>query len=275
MRESFEEDYHRLEENHWWFMGRRDIILSLIKAYFQDKKDIKILEIGCSGGPLLKRLLREGYRRVFGIDLSPRAILLCKSRGVSNVLLMDGKEMGILTEKVDLLIASDVLEHIKDDKNAIREWYRVLKRGGIIICFVPAFGFLWSEHDELNNHFRRYTRKELINLFRTVEMKILRASYWNFCLFFPTLLLRTFCKLPLLNRFRFRQLREVGKVSNRVLGGLLKIENEILMRGVNFPFGISAMVVAQKTRRRIIKIASSASSFSVQWPGIALGPIPT
>jgi len=247
MRESFEEDYHRLEENHWWFMGRRDIILSLIKAYFQDKEDIKILEIGCSGGPLLKRLLREGYRRVFGIDLSPRAILLCKSRGVDNVLLMDGKEMGILTEKFDLLIASDVLEHIKDDKNAIREWYRVLKRGGIIICFVPAFGFLWSEHDELNNHFRRYTRKELIDLFHTVGMKILRASYWNFSLFFPTLLLRTFCKLPLLNRFRFRQLREVGKVSNRVLGGLLKIENEVLMRGVNFPFGISAMVVAQKT----------------------------
>ena len=185
MKIDFERKYHLLEERHWWFVGRRRIILKLTNKIFLGRQDIKILEIGCSGGPLLNLLLSQGYAHVAGIDNSKEAIRLCKERGFKNVFFMNGAKPNFESEEFDLIITSDVLEHIKDDSKAVKEWKKILKKGGFIICFVPALRFLWSKHDEDNQHYRRYTQKGLKSIFRKNHFHVVRSSYWNIALLLP------------------------------------------------------------------------------------------
>jgi SAM-dependent methyltransferase len=247
MQNDFERKYHLLEEKHWWFVGRREIILRLIKNNFPRRQDIKILEIGCSGGPLLNVLLSQGYSHIVGIDNSKEAIALCKERGFQNVFLMDGVKPHFDSEQFDVIIASDVLEHIQDDKRAVKGWQRIVKRGGIIICFVPALRILWSKHDEDNKHYKRYTKKTLEYLFRGKDYTIIRSSYWNVVLFLPILFYRFLMK-TLLSKSSTSQLRDGNNFTNILLIQLLRIENSLLSIGINYPIGVSVFVVAQKQK---------------------------
>jgi len=246
MKVDFEKKYHSVEEKHWWFVGRREIILALARKYYFDRKRIKILEIGCSGGPLLKLLVSRGYSHVVGIDNSKEAIQLCKERGFKDVFLMDGVSPQFDCEEFDLIIASDVLEHIQDDEKAVKEWKRVLKKEGIIICFVPALKALWSKHDEDNEHLRRYTKKRLENIFEKNDFKIIRSSYWNIALFLPTLFYRLLLTKTFFKKSLIHQLKESNYTVNYLLKRLLTIENFFLSIGANFPIGISIFAIAKK-----------------------------
>jgi SAM-dependent methyltransferase len=248
MQSDFENRYHLLEEKHWWFISRREIILALIKKYYHSRKRIKILEIGCSGGPLLNLLSSHGYSQIFGIDISKKAVRLCRARGFKDVFPMNGAKPHFDSGEFDLIIASDVLEHIQDDEKAVKEWRRLLKREGTIICFVPAFESLWSKHDEDNEHCRRYTKTDLEKIFVKNGLKIIRSSYWNIALFLPTLcyrfLMRTFFKQSLIH-----QLKESNYALNYLLKKILSIENFFLDIGANYPFGISFFAIAKKVPR--------------------------
>lgn len=248
MKTDFERKYHSLEEKHWWFVGRREIILAFAGKYYPDKKRTKILEIGCSGGPLLNLLLSQGYSQVVGIDNSKEAIRLCKDRGFKNVFLMDGVKPNLNNKEFDLIIASDVLEHIQEDQKAVKEWKEILKRGGVIICFVPALKILWSKHDEDNKHCRRYTKHDLIYLFKKNGFKIIRSSYWNVTLFVPALLFRYLTKI-FLKKFSISQLKQSNLLLNFFLTRMLRIENFLLNMGINYPIGISVFVIAQNHKR--------------------------
>jgi SAM-dependent methyltransferase len=248
MKSDFERKYHALEEKHWWFVGRREIILSLAGKYYPGRERTKILEIGCSGGPLLKSLLSQGYSYIYGIDNSREAIRLCKRRGLKNVFLMDGVKPNFNSEEFDLIIASDVLEHIQDDEKAVKEWKRILKRDGVIICFVPALKALWSKHDEANEHRRRYTKKDLENIFAKNDFKIIKSSYWNIILFLPTFFYRLLTR-AFLEEYSSHQLKKSNYILNFLLSKLLRIENFFLNIGVSYPIGISVFVIAKKAYR--------------------------
>src|SRR3990172_8023603 len=114
--------YHLLEESYWWFSGRRDIIYRLIKSY---KKDSEILEIGCSGGPLIEFLRKRGFKNLRGIDIDSEAIEICRQKGIDKVCLADGIETGFEDKVFDIIIASDVLEHIEREYEAVSEWHRL------------------------------------------------------------------------------------------------------------------------------------------------------
>ncbi len=249
MQSDIEKKCHMLEEKHWWFIGRREIILKFTQKNFPEKKIIKILDIGCSGGPLLKLLLSKGYSQVFGIDISRRAIQLCKERGLKNVFLRDGAASKFSSEQFDLIIASDVLEHTKDDVKALTEWKRILKNGGGIICFTPALKVLWSDHDVKARHYRRYTKKSLEFVFEINNFKIIRSSYWNITLFFPIYFFRFLLKLPFLKKFSADQLKESNFVLNFLLTQLLRLENALSGIGFNYPLGVSTFVIAQKPKK--------------------------
>jgi len=248
MKTDFERTYHSVEEKHWWFVGRREIVLKLIIRILPRRKNIKILEIGCSGGPLLKLLLSQGYSHVVGIDNSKEAIILCKKRGFKNVFLMDGVKLNFDSEQFDVIIASDVLEHIQNDKRAVKGWQRILKRGGIIICFVPALRILWSKHDEDNKHYQRYTKKDLEYLFRGKGYTIIRSSYWNVALFLPILFYRFLTRI-LASKSSANQLKDGNNFTNILLIQLLRIENALLSIGINYPIGVSVFVIAQKPKK--------------------------
>ena len=127
MKKSYESKYHNLEMVYWWFEGRRDIIFKLLHL---ENKNSKILEVGCSGGPLLNYLKQKNFNNLYGMDISLDAVNLCKKRGIKNVLVGDGSKTGFKDNSFDIIIASDILEHIKNDSLALLEWNRILKNKG-------------------------------------------------------------------------------------------------------------------------------------------------
>jgi 2-polyprenyl-3-methyl-5-hydroxy-6-metoxy-1,4-benzoquinol methylase len=247
MNRDYEEEYHRYEESHWWLRARRDIVLSLFLKLRPDRTT-RALEIGCSSGVLLRRLAREGFESVTGIDISAEAILASQKQGTTNARVMDAQRLGFSDKSFDIITASDVLEHIKDDEEALREWFRVLTPGGHLIVFVPAFRSLWSEHDVANQHHRRYRASELAAKAKAAGFTVLRTSYWNVVLFPPVALVRL--------AKRVLGWRGPGSADsffpppaapvNAGLRALLAFENKLLEMGMKFPFGVSTMMVARK-----------------------------
>jgi SAM-dependent methyltransferase len=245
MKKDYEIKYHMLEDKHWWFEARRDMIVRLLK---NDDKSVKILEVGCSGGVLIGVLRRIGYKNVLGVDISEDAIDLCKRKNMSDVFVMDATKLKFENEQFDIVITSDLLEHIKDEEMAISEWHRILKPGGKLIVFVPAFGFLWSKHDEANQHYRRYSKAQLVGILERAHFELDRSSYWNFILFFPTSLIRLLQAVLLRGKgSEDDQLIELDSVSNKVLTCLVKMENMIL-NAVNFPVGVSVFAITRKEK---------------------------
>lgn len=243
---TYQEDVQRLEDTHWWFLSRRDCIIRLIRK-LNTEKDSEILEVGCSGGPLQRLLDELGYKNVLGIDNDEQSIEVGRRRGITNIRVMDGTSMEYEDNSFDLLIASDVLEHIEDDGAALKEWNRILKPGGKAIIFVPAFRFLWSEHDEVIGHYRRYTRKELNEKLKANGFKILNSSYWIFLLFFPVALIRGIKNLLIKKQNARKNDLEtpVNPVLNSFLTSLLYFENWFIEKGIRYPAGVSVFSVSE------------------------------
>jgi len=242
MEIEYEKRYHEVETENWWFVSRRRYLLGLLKDL---PKDSLILDIGCSSGIFLKALESQGFKmeNLFGIDISEKAIENCKKNGIQNAFVMDAQKIS-LPEKFDVIVASDCLEHLRDDTQAIKNWYELLKTGGMMYVFVPAFHSLWSSHDEVNMHFRRYTNKELKGKLTTERLTVLKSSYWNFFLFLPLYLFRKIDAVLSRNTKKEGQIIG-GKRINIVLLKLLLFENRLL-KYVNFPFGVSTFCIAKK-----------------------------
>jgi len=247
MNPDYEEKYHRFEESHWWLRARRDLVLALSRQLQPDNAS-RVLEIGCSSGVLLRRFKSAGYKSVVGIDISEDAIQASHRLGSSNASVMDAQKLNFADASFDLITASDVLEHIADDVAALHEWARVLAPGGRAILFVPAFQELWSEHDLANQHFRRYRVAELAAKAQAAGLIVSRRSYWNALLFTPVAILRALRRLTrrggvgVADRF----FPPPAAPLNAALFAILTLENTLLRWGMNFPFGISAMIVARK-----------------------------
>lgn len=245
MNTDYEVKYHELEERHWWFRSRRDMVFRLIQK-LNLPPSTAILEIGCSGGPLLQRLAQQGYTNLTGIDVSETGIAVAQQKGLSNVSCMDGAHLTFPDNSFDLLIASDVLEHIEDDAQALREWNRVLRPGGQLLVFVPAFSFMWSKHDEANQHFRRYTAAQLTSLLAASNLQTTRYSYWNVALFFPAAAVRLLKRMfPGQQHLGKDDLINISPLLDRLLRWLVVTENRLLQL-FNAPVGVSVFALARK-----------------------------
>ena len=245
MNLEYELKYHQIEENYWWFQTRRDMVFRLVQD-LKLPRAAPILEIGCSGGPLLQRLRATGYTDLTGIDVSEAGIAVAQQRGIPNVSCMDGTNLAFADNSFDLVVASDVLEHIGDEAQALREWTRVLRPGGQMLVFVPAFQFLWGKHDEVNQHFRRYTAAQLAKAVGGAGLRVRRHSYWNVSLFFPTAAVRLLKRvLPKNDRPAKDDFFATPPLLNKVLSGLITAENRLL-QALNAPVGVSVFALATK-----------------------------
>lgn len=243
MQPAYETKHHQAEMSHWFLSARRHLIMQLLRSR---NKNETILEVGCASGVLLQALAQQGFSNVHGVEVSTEAINYCHERGLNNVTLTDGEKLPFPDGTFDFLISSDVLEHINQDQSALREWYRVLKPGGVALLLVPAFQFLWSDHDVVNNHFRRYAKPELLMKMKQAGFTVARCSYWNFLLFFPVSVFRIISRLRRHGSAPKDQLYSFGLL-NFLLERLLRLENYLIIHGINFPWGISIMVLATKT----------------------------
>jgi SAM-dependent methyltransferase len=167
---------YELEDTYWWFVGRRNVLRAWLARIARDlPPDPAILDIGCgTGGNAL--LLRE-FGNVTGVDCAPAALDLCRERGLSDLLLSAAEDLQVPGCSYDLVTMLEVLEHVKEDGGAVREAYRALKPGGRLLVTVPAYPWLWSEHDEALGHVRRYTRQGLRGLLTEAGFGVARMSH--------------------------------------------------------------------------------------------------
>lgn len=237
--------YRSVEERGWWFRGRRDIFYKLLQGI---DRNARILDVGCASGATMRFLEAKGFKNFYGIDISEDAINHCRSLGIKNVFVMDGARLRFQDELFDVIIASDVLEHIKDEGKALLEWSRTLKPGGVLIVFVPAFPYLWSMHDEISHHYRRYSKSTLVGALVAAHFWVSRASYWNCALFIPAFILRITQRLFFRRKDVKGASEEFYKFSlfaNTFLSKLVLLENSIA-RWIDLPFGVSVFAVAKK-----------------------------
>jgi SAM-dependent methyltransferase len=241
MEQAYEHTYHSLEQDHFWFKSRRDIILRMMRSI---SPNAKILDVGCASGLLLSDLRRVGFRtdQLYGVDISERSIKNCQTRGLKNTFVMDAQDIRF-NEKFDVIISSDTLEHLEQDQTTLNGWHDLLQPGGYLIVFVPAFSFLWSTHDVVNQHKRRYTLTDLRLKLKTAGFQIHRAGYWNFFLFFPIVMIRLLA--PLAGKPGQAGDLHALPFGNTLLFNLLKLENRLL-QSLRFPFGVSCFCLGQK-----------------------------
>lgn len=235
-----------LEENHWWFAARRAIAERIIEQLGLPP-DASILDAGCGTGGNLAMLSRHG--RVHAMELDDQARQIANAKGIARVLsgrLPD--EVPYPQGQFDLIALLDVLEHVEDDRNTVRALASLLKPGGYLLISVPAFPFLWSAHDEVHHHKRRYVAGGLRSLLDNAGLEVTYASYFNTVLF------------PLI--FGARQLGKLrsrkpgsGDLTmphpfiNRLLRAVFSSERCVLGRW-SLPFGVSALAVARKGDRQ-------------------------
>lgn len=237
---NYEDKYLKISENNWWFVSRNDLIVRLVNKYSSDK-NVKILEIGCAQGYLIERLRDIGYKNASGVDVDKGLINKAKAKGL-NVLCMDIMNNNFDDESFDLIICSDIMEHIKDEYKFVSEVKRILKRNGVAFVFVPAFMFLWSYHDEINRHYKRYKASDLKKLFSENGFEIEKLSYWNMSFFIPALVSRFIKRLFNIKKDEFYGFPEF---INSIISFILKIENR-LVEFINLPFGVSVFAVVRK-----------------------------
>lgn len=232
---------YELEDNYWWFVGRRRILTGLLDRMKLDKQ-ANILDIGCGTGINFGYL--QHYGMVTGLDMSQSAINFCWKRGFTNVVQGRAEDLNFENGTFDLITALDVLEHI-DDNKALAQFHRVLKPDGYLLLNVPAFDFLWSKHDKAVGHKRRYTRKQLINTLQSNGFVVERVSFWNFFLFPPVAVIRLVKKL--LNMRRKSDIEKLPGIVNWFLTVILNVEVWLLAR-INLPVGISLLCVAKAVK---------------------------
>jgi ubiquinone/menaquinone biosynthesis C-methylase UbiE len=232
-----------MEETYWWFVARRRLVCELIDGLAMPAKT-RLLDVGCGTGANLKAF-DESFERV-GIDVSRAALGFCQQRGLDSLVQAKIEQSGLDQGTFDLITALDVLEHVDDDMVALRELWRVSKPGGFLLITVPAFGFLWSEHDEALHHRRRYTIAELQSKLASAGFTATRISYFLATLFLPILVART-----IQNITKKRVEPQATHVIlptwlNSLIVRVLDWERRILQATWRMPFGVSIVALAQK-----------------------------
>ena len=233
----------RVQHAHWWFSARREILRERISALGL-RHGARLLEIGSGTGANLAMLSEFGS--VTGLEMSAQAIRFASELPevrTGQARLVEGRcpeALGALEGPFDLICLFDVLEHIDADSYVLSELSRLLAPGGRIMVTVPAYSWLWSEHDVKLHHFRRYTKDSLNNTFRRAGLDVARLSHFNTLLFPLAVAERIVCKL----RGRASGAVEVpGARVNSALRSVFSAERHLL-GPMNLPFGLSLLALS-------------------------------
>ena len=240
------EKMYKFEEGYWWWIGKREIVKGIINRLNSDFRTV--LDVGCGTG--LNLIYLKHYGTVIGLDLSKEALNFCKLRAAENLIQADAEKVPFKDDTFDLIIALDLLEHL-DDRDVLKEFYRVLNPNAYLIATVPAFNFMWSKHDEALHHKRRYNKAQLKDALKSNGFIIEKISYWNFFLFLPIVAMRLI-KRSVKSEEIETDAKRLPNIVNAFLTSLLKIEEYLILR-VNLPVGISLVCVGKVNKMEEIK----------------------
>jgi len=225
---------------HWWFEGKKNIIFSILKKNIS-RNDLKILDFGCGVGINTKMLSEFGSVTCF--DQSSEAIKYLKKKFNNDQKILVENNLENCNELFDLIVASDVLEHIENDEKEIKKLHKLLKPNGFFLATVPAYQFLFSVKDIKLHHKRRYNLSNFKNLILPFFNKI-KLSYYNFFLFLPITLGIIYYKL-LKNDFIDKVEKKPNKLLNYLFYKIFTSEG-IFLNKINYPCGISIIFLGKK-----------------------------
>lgn len=239
------ERFAAVEAGHFWFVGRNAILTDCMMRYFPAAKNI--LEIGCGTGFVLANT-RQIYpeAQLFGSDIFTEGLSYAKQRvPTASLFQMDACHIPYQNE-FDLIASFDVLEHIEDDQAALQQIYQACQPGGGLILTVPQHRWLWSSTDDYAHHKRRYTRAELRD---KVECAGFRVEYVGS---FVSLLLPVMLASRLLQKSADASDQmdagfKISRLTNTLLGAVMKVERWLIARGVSFALGGSLLLVARRS----------------------------
>lgn len=182
------------EGGHWWFVARRAILESLIARRIAPRPGARILEAGCGTGGNLAMLAAHG--RVDALEYDGEARSIAAARGIGRIEpgMLPGR-IGFGEDRYDLIALLDVLEHVDEDRASLAALAARLAPGGRILLTVPAVPWLWSDHDVIHHHKRRYTLDSLTAAARDAGLKVESVGYFNSLLFPLAVAARTVAKL--------------------------------------------------------------------------------
>ena len=251
MRPDLITDLFEKEESYWWNVSKREMVLALVNKT-RTRQDLERMgvgvDIGCGTGYTAK--VFESNWRMVGADVSRNALQLCKSRGLRRLCQVDMTDFSLpfKTGSVDLVLALDVVEHVEDDRHALNECYRILKKGGALMITVPAFMALWSPWDESLGHKRRYTAPELVQGLCRAGFSIRKSGYIFFFVFPAAVLVRSLKKLLQRDAVSYSSdFIPLPAVLNALLLRIGRLEQWMTTRlHLRFPFGLSVVAVAIK-----------------------------
>lgn len=247
MEESEFQVYYNQENKHWWFIHRYQIIAwvtsNIIK---QTTKKCILLDVGCGTGGLLERISNIPGMSVFGVDVSNAALNFCIKRGLSRIAQADAISLPFKDESIDIGLSCEVIDHVTiEPRIALKEIYRICKKGGWVVISDVAFEFLKSEHDKVYHTKHRFNKNEMFRLITGAGFKIVKISYYNFLLFPIISAIRIFRKLLVSKEKTSSDLKENTYFLNWLLIKFLGIERELLKR-YSLPYGSSLFCVAKK-----------------------------
>ena len=238
----------RLEDTHFWFAARRDLLLRALRKFpppkTTDENGVRFLDVGCGTGATLDELSRRG--EVVGVDVEPLALAFCRERGHARLVCASAAALPFGANTFGAVVALDVLEHIEGDRAALSEIGRVLQPGGLLYLTVPAYSALWSAHDVALMHHRRYVSKEIAALLTDTGLSIEHLTYTV-----SFLLPAVWAWRGLKNRWTPANRPPRADISpappfiNALLRGFLRLESRIFLR-VPALWGLSVFAVARK-----------------------------
>jgi SAM-dependent methyltransferase len=236
-----------LDDLHWWYRGRREVLRAVLdRLPMPPPARARVLDAGCGSGRTLDDLTR--YGSVAGMELHPLGVEAARRRGHE---VREGRVEAIPYEDAsfDLVTCLDVIEHTDDDVAALAELRRVTRPGGRLVVTVPAHPRLWSLHDEVNGHRRRYTRRSLGAAAGAAGWRVERLTGFNVAYLAPAALVRI---------VRRRTTTETSAAAselaltppslNPALELPLRLEAALIRRGYDLPPGLSLLAVLEVVR---------------------------
>lgn len=226
------------DRGHWWFIGRRAILLAEMTRWLPRRR-CRVAELGCGSGGLLEALGRFGS--AVGVEADPALLETARQRGLDCRLGSLPSDVPLPSGEWDAVCLFDVLEHLDDESAALGACRRLLASDGLLFVAVPAYAWLWSRHDEILGHRRRYTAGSLRRAAEAGGFAVERLTYFN-TLLAPPIIAARLARAAL--RRPDHDLQRPAPLVNRLLAACFAAEARLL-RWTSAPFGISVLLVAR------------------------------
>jgi len=240
VRDDLIDQMERVQREHFWFRARAAILHRLMRPWL--RPGLRVLDAGCGTGLLLAGL--PAGLALAGLDISARA-LEHAGRRLPHADLRPGGLPGPLPfapGSQDLILLTDVLEHIEDDAAALASLRGLLAPGGRLLLTVPALPWLWTRHDEEHGHHRRYRRGQLRGRLEEAGFAVERLTHYN-ALLLPAVLASRWLR-RLLGRDG-DDMETPSPLVNCLLYQVFAAERHWLPRA-GFPAGVSLVAVARR-----------------------------